>query len=270
MNVDESKRRGYGFTLLELLVTVAVVAMLAALLLPAVSGAKARAATTICLSNLRGLQTCWQLYVNDSNDSMPPNTSASVGGVWRSTTNSWIGSSNAVRDTDTSAIESGLLYRYDYNRSTAVYRCPADRSTVQDKSGASMSQLRVRSYSMSGSFGGRTNEVQTVFRTMNEVAEPSRMFVFIDEHESSIDDAHFLTWPSPDDRWVNLPTDRHGLAGTLSFSDGHSELWRWRWTKRFSGRKMYWKRAECSADLVDLRRLQEAVPSPPVGWKPQD
>jgi len=35
-----------------------------------------------------------------------------------------------------------------------------------------------------------------------------------------IDDAHFLTWPVPDDRWVNMPADRHGQAGVLSYANG--------------------------------------------------
>jgi prepilin-type processing-associated H-X9-DG protein len=78
------------------------------------------------------------------------------------------------------------------------------------------------------------------------------------ENEDSIDDAHFLTWPVPDDRWGNMPADRHGQAGVLSFADGHAESWKWRCPKPFK-HKRYRKRVESPADLADLRRLQEAT-----------
>jgi len=52
-----------AFTLLELLVVMAVIGILAALLLPSLSAAKAKASGAVCLNNLKQLQVCWQLYV---------------------------------------------------------------------------------------------------------------------------------------------------------------------------------------------------------------
>jgi prepilin-type N-terminal cleavage/methylation domain-containing protein len=253
-----SARPGRGFTLIELLVVIAIIAILAALLLPVLSRAKGRAQAVSCINNLKQLETCWQLYTDDHNGYVPPNRSELVD-TWRSTPDSWIGGSSAPRDTDFTAIQQGLLFKYDYNRSLALYHCPADGSKVVLADGTQTGQLRTRSYSMSGCVGGRTNEVQNTVLRADAIPNPAQIFVFIDEHEDSIDDAHFLTWPNPDDRWVNLPADRHAQCGVLSFADGHVEKWKWKWRKQFKDKESYWKRAENEADLADLRRLQGAI-----------
>jgi prepilin-type N-terminal cleavage/methylation domain-containing protein len=253
-----------GFTLIELLVVIAIIAILAALLLPAISAAKIKAQSMVCVNNLKQLQTCWLMYVNDNNGSVPPNQSRLVGGVWRSSPDSWIGNSSAPFDSSFDNIRQGLLFKYDYNRSLAIYHCPGDHSMVAGHPGV----LRTRSYSMSGCWGGRTNEVQTTVSKLNQASNPAKLFVFIDENEDSIDDAHFLTWPDPDQRWVNMPADRHGGVGVLSFADGRSERWKWRWPKQFKKKQSYWKHAENGADLADLRRLQQAILRVP-DYRPQ-
>ena len=60
-----------GFTLIELLVVIAIIVLLAALLLPALSRAKANAQSIKCRSNLHQVGLALQMYVSDNSDSYP-------------------------------------------------------------------------------------------------------------------------------------------------------------------------------------------------------
>ena len=60
-----------GFTLLELLVVIAMIAVLVALLLPALSSAKERARRASCLNNIRQFILATHLYAHDNEDQLP-------------------------------------------------------------------------------------------------------------------------------------------------------------------------------------------------------
>ena len=59
--------RGRGFTLIELLVVVSIIAILAAMLLPALSKARETTRQALCTSNLRQLGMAWGMYFEDFN-----------------------------------------------------------------------------------------------------------------------------------------------------------------------------------------------------------
>ncbi len=65
-------RRSKGFTLIELLVVVTIIAILAALLLPALRQAREKAKALQCLSNLKQFGFAAGMYANDYNGYVPP------------------------------------------------------------------------------------------------------------------------------------------------------------------------------------------------------
>jgi len=69
MPMSNPSRR--GFTLIELLVVVAIISILAALLLPALNGARENSRIAVCSSNLKQLGYAFAMYVQDNDGYMP-------------------------------------------------------------------------------------------------------------------------------------------------------------------------------------------------------
>ena len=259
---QQGVRIGRGFTLIELLVVIAIIAILASLLLPALSKAKDRALTSGCSNNLKQLQLSWLGYCLDNNDFFVTNRAMLLGQNSVSTPDSWVGQSDARHDRTADKIKQGSLYRY--NPAVGIYRCPADRSQVSAGrgTGSELPILRTRSYSLDhlvGNYGYGTKGVDR----LSEVVDPPPLgvFVFIDEHEESIDDTWFFTVATPGSAWANLPADRHGQGCNLSFIDGHVEHWSWQAPKDFGlWPNGYGKAVNSDADFDDLKQIQRHLP----------
>jgi len=63
--------RRYGFTLVEILVVVSIIALLVAILLPSLRGARDRAKLSVCAGHLRQIGICIHLYANDNGGHVP-------------------------------------------------------------------------------------------------------------------------------------------------------------------------------------------------------
>jgi prepilin-type N-terminal cleavage/methylation domain-containing protein/prepilin-type processing-associated H-X9-DG protein len=250
-------RHNFGFTLIELLVVIAIIAILAALLLPALSKARTQAQSAQCLSNVKQLQTAWQMYIGDSGGVASPNMYDTNDPNITSTPSlpgSWV-VGNAQSDQTSSNIQNGVLF--PYVNSVGVYHCPADRSTVVGLPGL----VRFRSYSMSlqfNSYPGFNQLGPNPVTKLGQLTNTSALFLFLDENESSIDDGVFGTYPKPSTQWLNLVSDRHNQGANLSFVDGHAERWGWRWPKVFVSHN---QQAANAQDLLDLQQLQNAIPN---------
>lgn len=78
---NNSRSLKSAFTLLELLVVIAIIAILAALLLPALSEAKARARRIQCVGHLRQLGVGFQSFAHDHNSRFPMSVPGGAGGA---------------------------------------------------------------------------------------------------------------------------------------------------------------------------------------------
>ena len=247
-------QRTSGFTLTELLVVIAVISILAALLLPALSMAKARAQRTCCLNNQRQLGLAWLLNATEADDRLALNLgSVSGDGVHRSPAGCWV-TGNAVQDADPGTLTQGTLF--PYAQATKLYHCPADQSCV-----AGTTTLRLRSLSLSGYMGGEdceTNFLVQLVMKWTAIRHPSKALTFLDEEAMSIDEGLFL-YSSKFDEWLNVPARRHQNGCELTFADGHAEYWKW---KGPAPRTSYFNGGHVSnaLELRDLKRLQQTAP----------
>lgn len=237
-----------GFTLVELLVVIAVIAILAALLLPALAQAKGRAQAIACMNNPKQLAIAWHMYANDNAERLPYNLGL-VGSSFRTELN-WVNNvmtwDLSPDNTNVETLTKASLGTY-VGGNAAIYRCPSDHSlsAVQIEAGWT---ARIRSYSMNAMVGDAGTFSANGFNTNNpsykqffkitQIPQPSAIFVFLDEHPDSINDGYFLnkapksytasaTGGNYYGKWTDLPASYHNGATSFSYADGHALLHRW-------------------------------------------
>jgi len=255
-----------GFTLIELLVVIAIIAILAALLLPALSAAKAKSQGIACMSNERQLSLGWHMYADDNSDGLVSSSDNGTGqpylaadtGASAIYNRAWTWSRldfnglNAFNTDPRADITLRPLWQYIKN--WAVYKCPSDTSTVNSNN---VTLPRIRSISMNFFLGGEGDNTlapdssgwgqyyvpyytKTTDLTITRSPGPAKTFVFIDERQDTINWGNFGTdmagYPTPISPsahgqmytwYIDMPASYHHMSAGLSFADGHAEIHRW-------------------------------------------
>jgi prepilin-type N-terminal cleavage/methylation domain-containing protein/prepilin-type processing-associated H-X9-DG protein len=103
-----------GFTLVELLVVIGIIALLLSILLPVLSKSRAAANTIKCLSNIRNLELAHQAYVTENNGFLI-DVGLAHGTTPHNPTVSWVATLQ------------------DYYGTALVARCPSDTSVFWDQ-----------------------------------------------------------------------------------------------------------------------------------------
>jgi prepilin-type processing-associated H-X9-DG protein len=198
-----------------------------------------------CLSNLKQLQTGWLMYLDDNQDTMPPNRWDGIpGSDAGSAPGSWtVGN---ARDTSPTNIQIGVQWRY--HPSLAIYHCPTDKSLTRDGAMA-----RFRSYSLLNFLGADPGDIgPTASRNRqrgSDLKHTSTVLAFTCEDSGSINDGILFIYPPPSTEWKDVPGFRHSHGCSGSFTDGHAEYWKW-------------KSGGLPNDQEDLTRVQAALPEP--------
>ena len=203
-----------GFTLVELLVVIGIIALLISILLPSLGRAREQANTTKCLSNLRQLSNAMIMYANANRGYYPK--SASVGSPHKEDFIWW----QNGRDFSESALAPHLAKPV----SKEFFRCPTD-------------DINQRRYTADG--GYRYSYSMNYYFTRFQITkckESSSKVVLYEEDETSLDDGN----SSPEDNSaIDLLAIRHDRKkvpetestwklnidrrGNAAFVDGHAE-----------------------------------------------
>lgn len=236
-----SSRESRAFTLLELMVVVAVIGILASLVLPPLSHAKSRGQSIYCLNNMRQMGLALHLYAGDHEDLLPYNMGSDgtrrtvASGQYLNWVNNVMTWELDSDNTNGVALMKGGLGPY-LSGGMALFRCPADYSLSGIQRAAGW-EARVRSISMNAMLGNAgefldgsintNNPGYRQFFRLSDVPRPSEIFAFVEEHPDSINDGYFINRYYSYE-WTDLPASYHNGGANFCFADGHSEFRAWR------------------------------------------
>lgn len=217
-----------GVTLLELLAVVATLGVLAALLLPAVAKAQARARAVHCLSNLRQLGLGLQMYAeSDAFGRLPPDPRGYHAPAWVMDLGPYLGSVDGVRICPSDPFGEARrkwgrtsYVRNEYTaRETPTAEDPNDGMSSLGPDGRPLvinpSSLRLAGYR-------RPSDTFLAFEVSNQGVVFPATAADLAPVPAFDDHTHPDTWVFG---WAHVLADidphRHGRSANYLFADGH-------------------------------------------------
>ena len=226
-----------GFTLVELLVVIAVVALLLSMLMPTLNAARQRAYMVVCSSDERQLMMAWFLYADNNDGLIAESYTADysdypwVKAPLDAAGNLVLGVRQATVEEKIRGIKEGMLY--PYLEDIKVYRCPADKRLKRPDNA-------YRSYSISHPMNGYTTymkengmpimDQEYSVTNVTQIRIPAEKYVFVEENDprgwnmgswvlfyNSVSRYH---WWDPIAVW-------HYDSSVLGYADGHVVSHRW-------------------------------------------
>ncbi|MDT8304063.1 MAG: type II secretion system protein [Sedimentisphaerales bacterium] len=243
--------KGKGFTLIELLVVISIIAVLIALLIPALRSAREQSQRTVCLSNLKQLTLAWIAYAEGHDGKL---VDGHAFGTYTRTRGSvpviiekgWAGNAFLPNNSRDRAVllahpDKGPLW--PYIRDIDIYRCPRGRPghaitytiVVSANGRNAVEGTFVPGYQGRPINRGADRYVigkrigRTILRLtkLTDIESPGagQRAVFVDNGELGSDFFVHYLYPM----WQYNPPPIHHCNGvTLSMADGHAEYWKWR------------------------------------------
>jgi prepilin-type N-terminal cleavage/methylation domain-containing protein/prepilin-type processing-associated H-X9-DG protein len=219
-------RRMSGFTLIEVLVVVSIIALLISILLPSLSKAREQSRRVICQSNLRQLQNGVVFYLSDNKGVFPPHrTEVKPGTKGRDDLGEWAWFQQLERYTKSPEVphcptlanhtqeDSGTIWKWAYNRLDIGY-------------GYNAWFLGLWKHAPSERYFGLTSYP---WFPENRVKNPSSNILFADANPKN--DRLFggqLWWPfvqgDTGGTGEGVNVRRHLKGGNIVFNDGHTEF----------------------------------------------
>ena len=192
--------RRRGFTIVELMVVIAVIVILIAILLPALAGAREQARRVQCMSNIHQVTAAYLQYAADHDGELVPCDADDQ---------------QAGAPLPGQAQVIPALYRYA--PADRIFHCPDDQHEGY------------RSYSINDFLGGSRQDIPHALR-LRDVTNSARTFLLIEETppiEKQGKTGGFVVEPYPLDVWIDIPATAHRHGTCLSYADGHGEYRAW-------------------------------------------